>query len=432
MVKTPGWLVVLIICVIPILLWSQNGPLIQRFSSPLVTLLSLGQIAALLGLSLFCLSIILSGRFKFFESLFGGMNRVYIAHHIIGGLAFISLLFHPALIISTYLFTSAKSALRLLLPSVSNWPLNFGLAAHFLLTSLLIITFYSRLPYHIWRLTHKFLGLTLFLASLHAFFIPSDISSFFPLRIYMLSLVTLSLSIHVYRTVLGRFLVRRTPYRVNSINPLAGGSVTQIVFTPVDKPIKFDPGQFIFINLKDNKLSETHPFSINSPPDSPNITIAAKAIGDYTRELPSLKPKTTALIEGPFGRFSYLYYPQKNHIWIAGGIGITPFMSMASSLPNRPDYQIDLYYSVKDKSEAVYLNELLGLAKSLPNLRLSPHFTSLSGRLDAQTILKSSSARISPAIFICGPPPMMENLRNQFHQLGIPHHKIHTEEFSLQ
>lgn len=426
----PGWTLTIFLCLVTLFLWGLAAPLSARFSSLPLTLLSLGRISGLVGLTLFSLNVIYSSRLKFLESLFGGMNRVYVAHHTTGGIAFILLLLHPVFILGSYLYFSLPSAVSLLL-DMTSLPLVFGRTALFLLTALLVLTFYIRLPYQIWRFTHKFLGGVLFIGGLHAFLIPSDLSSYPPLKYFQIALAAMALTLWVYRTVLGRFLVPRRHFRVTSVHPENSGLAHEIILSSVDnQPVSFYPGQFIFISFDQPGFTETHPFSLTSLPGSKEISICAKDSGDYTHRLGRLQTRTIARLEGPFGRFSYLLYPRPRQVWIAGGIGITPFISMARHLSD-PKYRIDLYYTAKNPREAVFLNRLKDLARTKPGLRLTAHYSDTAGRLTADRIIRQSGSPENTEYFICGPSPMMTSLRRQLNKIGVRHSRIHTEEFSI-
>ena len=187
-----GWLIIFLLCLIPIVIWSLSSPLIERFNSFYGVLTSIGQITGLLGLSMYALSLFLSGRFKFTEDFFGGMNKVYIAHHLLGGLSFILVMIHPLTLSFAYLPFSIQSVITYILPG-SDWAINFGIISLLLTMVLLFITFFTNLPYEIWRTTHKFMGLTSSIGIIHIFLVSSDISRDPLLKAYMLFLVLLGI-----------------------------------------------------------------------------------------------------------------------------------------------------------------------------------------------------------------------------------------------
>src|SRR6185436_3048157 len=88
------------------------------------------------------------------------------------------------------------------------------------------------------------------------------------------------------------------------------------------------------LSIRAGEISnQFHPFSITSAPAERTLRITVKAIGDYTNALRRLLDEgAEAIVEGPFGSFSNAGLPQPRQIWAAGGIGVTPFLSMARSL----------------------------------------------------------------------------------------------------
>jgi predicted ferric reductase len=379
---------------------------------------------------LFAESLILSARIPFFEPLFGGMNRVYIAHHILGGAAFLFLMVHPVSLAAVYIQNSWVSAALFLLPGQS-WEINLGIASLLSLMALLIVTYYLYLPYELWRYTHKFLGAVFFLGILHTFFISSDISWYMPLRQYLLILSALGIVAFLYRSVFGRIFVPTYTYTVTKVHHMAN-DVVELILQPVGKRIlNFVPGQFVFVTFVGPGIErETHPFSMSTPPMKSGFRLSIKTLGDYTSWLPNIPVGTTVRVEGPYGRFSYLYERNRSYIWIGGGIGITPFVSMAYSL-EPGSCQADVYYATTTSDEAVYMPALTSLVSANPDLRVIPWYSKEQGRLTAELVSRTSKDFRTRDIFICGPPPMMHALKKQFIALGVPSGRIHMEEFGM-
>ncbi len=422
-----GLFFIVFLSALPLIFWASLKPISERFSSFPIALTSLGQIAGLTGMALFALALILSSRLKFFEDYFGGLDKLYFTHKTAGIAAFVFLLFHPLFLAGSYFFVSAREAALFLLPS-DNWTLNFGIFSLLLMILLVILIFFVKLPYQVWKFSHKFMGLSFFLAGLHAFLVPSDISRAMPLKIYMFSLSFTGLVFYFYRAVLGKFLVKKTEYEVKSVR-LLGGQIMEIEMLPKNQPIEFLSGQFVFVQFFQKGISrEVHPFSIGSSPKNQTLKIAVKILGDYTAQLKNLKSGALAKVEGPFGKFFSRGLSDKKQIWIAGGIGITPFLSKARA--GDFDREIDLYYCVNDEKEAVFLGELLEISKNSNYFKAAPFFSSDRGFLTASLVEKSSGLK-GKDIFLCGPPLMMRNLKKQFKELGVPGENIHSEEFQL-
>ncbi len=449
-----GWMVTLVVCLIPIILWLSMTPISVRFYDLSIGLSSVGKITGIIGIVLYALNLVYSTRLRFLENWFGGLNRVYIAHHVVGGLALIFLCIHPLFLSLGLIKSSLYEAAMQLIPNglspvsalfdsnhefhvevLEQWALFFGIIAFWGMVGLLIITFFVKLPYRLWLFTHKFLGLAFFLAGLHVLLISSDTSRNALLRYYVIGLSILGLGAFIYKSLLGKILIRKYKYYVDKVQTV-GGNVTQLELRPVDLPITYQPGQFVFVRFlysgADKVTAEWHPFSISSAPHEQNLRLSIKALGDYTKAMPQLKPGAIAEVEGAYGKFSFKGFKNPNQIWIAGGIGITPFLSMAKSLPSS-GYKIDLYYSVKTISELINFNELVAVHElNKECFRFIPYVADKKPQLlNADFIEKTSQGLQSKEIFICGPPPMMKALKKQLKDKQVLSSVIHTEEFAM-
>lgn len=447
-----GWGVTILLCLVPVYFWAQIHPVstIHGFVS---IMLNLGRVTGLVGMVMYALNLVYATRLRFLERFFGGLNRVYIAHHLLGGLALIFLSFHPLFLALRYVTTSLKQAALLLLPNgltplegvfnrssiyhsglLEQWAIFLGIIAFWGMVGLLLVTFFVKLPYRVWLFTHKFLGVAFFLAGLHVLFITSDTSTHAGMKYFMLTISAIGIIAYVYRTLVGRILIRKYEYTVDDVRVVAG-NVTQLRMRPVKEHMMYKPGQFVFIRFRNAgmKLSrEWHPFSISSGTKDGYLQLSVKGLGDYTNSLIQIKPGAIADIEGAYGRFTYTNTKNPNQIWVAGGIGITPFLSMARSLPDS-GFRIDLYYSVKTASELIDWQDLHDIASAKNgNFRVIPYVgDKQQGHLGVDYIETTSGGIKGKDIFMCGPPPMMQSLRKQFKQKGVPGTSLHSEEFAM-
>lgn len=422
-----GPTVITVLAIIPILLIYPY----LSFSTFTLLLLSLGQVSAVAGITLYSINFILSLRLKEFEPYFGGLNRMYIVHHISGGIAFLLILLHPIFIAWSYISISMEVAIEVLWPGISNLAITFGELALLVTSIVLIITLYIKLEYNLWKSIHKYLGLALLFVFIHVVFTGSLMQSIPVLKYYILTFLVSAIFSFIYRTLLGRFLIKKAEFNVVKVNRL-NTNVTELSFMPVNNSFTYDAGQFVFLEFRlPGVLKESHPFSLLSKSDSLPIMIAVKSEGEYTNEIKNIKVGSKLLIEGPFGMFSYAFHPLKNQIWIAGGIGITPFVGMAQSLKPEDGINVHLFYSVKEESEAIYTDVFKRLAKTNPSFKYTLHISDKSGRIDAHIIKKTLGGIAKQSVFICGPSRMMKSLREQFVKEGIKSQKIYSEEFSL-
>ncbi len=427
--KNIVWSLILIMAILPVFRWVQISPLQYRFLDFSATMASIGQITALLGMMLFSISLILSGKFMVLDRYLHGLDNVYSKHHILGAISFSLLLFHPLFLAFRFLPISTKDAALFLLPGASQ-SINYGIVSLFLLIILIALTFFVCLAYHRWKMSHTLMIVVAFFAILHSITTASDISRDPFLRTYILGFSFLGFSASFHQAFLSRYIRKKYIYIVKKISQVGSGTV-EIEMSPKNDRLNFNAGQFIFISFSSKSISpETHPFSISSSENDPNLRISIKSLGDFTRNISYTEIGTEVRIEGPYGKFSRNNSKSKDQIWIAGGIGITPMLSMARSLRNNSS-RIDLYYGVKNKQEAAFLDELLGISKSHPNFKVIGWFSDEKGHLNGNAIFEMSENLANKDIFLCGPAPFMQSIRAQLIDLGISESRIHWELFNL-
>jgi predicted ferric reductase len=423
--------IILAIVAIPLLVWFSMFPLGVRFGSASSVFHSMGQISGLLGMALFSVNLVLSARLKFFDKYFEGLNTTYLKHHLIGGISLILLLVHPVTLALMYVSSSVYSAAVFLIPSFGRTDILIGEAALAIMIVTLVITFYGRLKYDLWKLTHKFLGVAFLFSLIHILLVTSDISGNLFLKLYFVTLGLISIGCYVYRSIISKYLVKRTEFTIKEINKLANDS-TEIILDTGGEVFKYYSGQFVFLKVEGSQLSsEEHPFSLASSPRENNVRLIIKNLGDYTSKIGSLHVGCGVTLEGPYGKFSYNFTKGKSFIWIAGGVGITPFIGMAKDLREDTGINVDLYYSEGEGKEHIFNEDFLGIAKSQNNFRFFPYISKVRGRITADYIESKSGSIRGKKIFICGPKGMMKSLRSQFVKKGLSSEDVITEEFGF-
>ena len=422
-------IVIVVLALVPIVEWFLMEPMSLRFFDLNSITTSFGQITGLLGMILFSLNLILSNRSRFFDRMFSGLHHFYNYHKQLGMLSFCMILFHPILLMVKYLVNSVHSAALFLLPGV-NFAVTVGIIALLLMIILLVITIYTKIKYHIWRFSHKFMVIVFIFVILHTILISSDVSNNMFLRYYILFFAFVGLALGAYRSFFRKMFNKDFEFKVVKVNIL-NNSIAEIEIEPVDRKMEFRSGQFVFIRFVGVGISsEPHPFSIASFTGDDNLKIVIKSLGDYTSTINKLTPGMLAKVEGPFGSFYEKNNSIRKEIWIAGGVGITPFLSMARSIGNI-NHNIDLYYCLKNGSEAVLLNELNAISLSNNKFRVLPWYSDSQGFINSDIIEKGSNGLGNTDIYMCGPPSFMKIMQSQFISKGVEKSSIYFEEFNF-
>ncbi len=399
-------------------------------------MLGISQISALLAITFLSLNYMISTRARWVEKLFDGLDTAYVAHHNIGGMALLFMLTHPILLIIKVIPNLELANIYLLPSSVPSY--STGIIGLYLYIILLLITYTTKIPYHIWVMTHRFMGIPLLFISAHVALISSDVSRYLPLRVWILGILTISIASYFYKRFLYPYLAQKATYVITDKNIKEG--LVEIYFKPKGKSLQIFPGQFVFAKFRSaNIISEEHPFSISSTGESDEIRLAIKSAGDYTSKVSELQVGEEAVLIGPHGKFgeNLMENRNKDMIWVAGGIGITPFISMLNhEIKKGLDRKVTIIYSLSDLKSGNYVDELSMMIKGIRNISLVVHNSSENGRLDIDKLLSNKELEDydlkRTKVFMCGPKGMMKALTGGLVMKAVAPWNIITEDFNLR
>ena len=377
------------------------------------------QFMGILALIAMSITQVIATRAFFVEWIFGGLDRSYILHKWLG--------------ISSLVFLLVHDTVDAEMPGLGRQNLleefaeTLGELSLYGLIMLVVITVATFIPYHLWKWTHRAMGAFFAAGALHYLFILKPFKNGDPLGLYVTAICVLGLLAYAWRLLPARLRPSRS-YKVASIEKT--GNATSVSFAPNGRPMRHRAGQFAFVSFAGQ---EPHPFTISSAPrEDGRIRMSAAQLGDYTSGLDrKITTGMNARFEGPFGHFER-YKPAKPQLWIAAGIGITPFLAWAQELADS-DAPVHLVYCVKSRSEAAHLDELEVLAKVKANLSLTLHVSSTEGRANAEVILWETGLKPSGLVVsFCGPRDMRESLKADFAKLGVRGRNFRYEEFEIR
>lgn len=425
-----GQLILISLVLIPVLIWVSVDGVRSILGTPGVAVASLGKATALMGAALYLFLPVLSMRYDFITRLFGGINRAHKLHLYGGKISFFLITAHPIFLgIGRLMLGSSLS-------TIWDWTsllLLSGIVAFVIFAATVAMSIYSHIKHQRWLVVHHLFGWLIPLFFLHGLLADNKLLNIKGLFWYYTLLGIVGFAAFLYRSVFARYFMRRFSYEVCEVNHLSD-SVIEVVLKPTAIPISFEPGQFAYISFVFPGIDpEAHPFSFSNSNNGPYVRFTIKNLGDDTARLRDVTPGTQAFIEGPYGNFSYKNTKNMNQIWIAGGIGITPFLSMARSFSGHKEYDIRFYYGTESFEEAVFLQEFIDITRHLPeNFHTTVVSKQVSGFVTAE-FLKGSLGKLEIFdYFICGPPGMMKSLVSQLTGAGVPIEQIHIESFSMR
>lgn len=404
-------------------------------ASPGAVLNFLGRLTGIGGLSLMLVAAVLSCRVPGFDKPFGGLTKLWRTHHRLAAAAFVLLLAHPLLLAFAAAEVRLDIAFDTLFPQWQRWALWLGWASLLLLMVFLApsFKFFGEPHYQRWKHLHRLAAPAVILALAHSLYLARTLP--WPLdAIIWLGLAALAVAAIGYRFVYGRTLGRRR-YRVRQVSRPAN-NVVELSLTSDGKPLRYDAGQFVYLTPFDPTLQagrgEEHPYTLSSAPGEPELRIAIKDLGDASRAIQHITPGSEVAVEGPYGAFFPTAEAAAPELWIAGGIGITPFLARARQLAHSgAAADAVLIFCVQDEARALFFDELQQLAEGNSGLRLHMHYFYQHGPLDLEFLHQACPDAAARTVYACGPEPLLNAVHHLARRVGIPHSRIVTEEFNL-
>ena len=377
----------------------------------------IGEIFSSWVVTVFAANFLMATRAKWVERLFGGLDKMYLIHRRSAIIAVCLLLLH-------FIFVP-----RDLTEFNPGKPLGFYALILILLGVIIsaVPYFKRKIPYNKWLNIHKLMGVFYVMAVMHGFMVFSLIKELPITRVYVFGMSILGIAAWIYRAFLYNLFNKKLDYSISDIRSL-DKTTAELILKPSTVALNFTAGQFAFFTFPAISKKEQHPFTISSHPSEKDLRLTIKGLGDYTDDIADkLKAGDGVKVEGPFGHFTNQYIDKKDQIWIAGGIGITPFLSLAKDISNQ---KIKLFWCVSSQSEAGNKAELELLAADNPNFEFILWSSGDKGYLNADGLGISDFQKY--AYLICGPEALKESLMKQLKVRGVNKYDIFDEEFSFR
>ncbi|MCG5233809.1 ferric reductase-like transmembrane domain-containing protein [Xanthobacter oligotrophicus] len=390
------------------------------------------------GLAIMGLQFGITARFRYVTEPWGE-DVIYHFHRRISLFAVALVLVHPAIMFAV------QPELRAI-PDIGEIPL--GAAASFISVGALVVLVVTalwrvrlRIPYEWWHLSHIALALTAVTGGLihmvgWGFYLADPWK-----RALWIGLVLFWVALLFYvRLVKPLFMLRR-PYRVSEVRHERGDTTT-LVMRPDGHPgFRFTPGQFGWLTVWGSPFRITgHPFSFSSSAavSDGRVEMSIRKLGDFTARISQVPVGQRVYLDGPYGAFT-IGNPADMHVLIAGGVGVTPMMSMIRTLADQGDRRpVILLYGSRDFEQITFREELEALKARLDltvvHVLSDPPegWTGERGHITAELLKRHlPEPYAAHEYFICGPGVMMDAIEKTLAGLGVPMSKYHSERYSF-
>ena len=418
-------------------------------AAPLVALASLNRVAdhmrvaevgvdcALVGLTILALQFVITARISWMEAPFG-LDVLLVFHRAMALLATMLLCVHPALV-------AREEGWSLLAGLHVHWYIWAGRLALALLLVQVIVSLARRLirlSYDRWRRLHNPIALAILTLGFgHSLAAGDDMHGG---AVFVWSAVmAVALGFWLYTHVARPRLLLRNSFRVIGVRSEARHVWTLTLEPRENRSFHFSPGQFQFLRFHGAEVPpEEHPFTIASSPTQPGrISLTIKQSGNFTAGIGRVRPGDRATVHGPFGRFSYILHPDEGDlVFVAGGVGITPLMSMLRYMRDRGEpRRVLLAYASRTAADVLFTSELEAMqVGGRPLLRVvhvladaPPSWLGETGRLDADRVVRLCGGIEGKAFYLCCPPPMTTALIRGLRRVGVSPRRIHLDYFSF-
>jgi predicted ferric reductase len=389
------------------------------------------------GLAMMGLQFGLTARFRHVTEPWGE-DVIYHFHRQISLVAVALVIAHPII-----LFIIRPELLALLNSITAPWRARFAALSTYSLIVLVVMALWRtrlKLSYETWHVSHMVLAVVAVGAGLvhmvgWSFYFGDPWK-----RALWIALTLFWIGLLLYVRIIKPLFVLRRPYRIAEVRQERGDSWTLVMRPDGHAGFRFRPGQFGWLTVYGSPFKiSSHPFSFSSSAESKDsVAMTIRNLGDFTSKIREVPVGKRVYLDGPYGAFT-TGNPADMHVLIAGGVGITPMLSMISTLADQGDKRpLVLLYGSKSWDEITFREELEALQKRV-NLKVvhvlenpPEGWTGERGFIDAEVFKRHLPPPYQEhEYFICGPGVMMDAIERALAELEVPISKYHSERYNF-
>ena len=392
------------------------------------------------GLAMLGVQFALTARFRRATAPFG-IDIVYYFHRYLAIAALVIVMAHWLLLRVWF-----PDALGSADPSVAPPAMTAGRVSLFLFVLVVLLSLVRRRlnwNYDHWRMLHALLAtVALALALWHLLGTGRYLDSVWRQALWA-AFGVVWVGLIGYVRLLRPWRVARAPWRVAAVRPEHGRVWTLVLEPPAGVQLAFAPGQFAWLSLRATPFAmREHPFSIASSAErGDHVELSIKELGDFTATIKSVQPGEAAWLDAPYGTFGIDWHPQsESSVFVAGGIGLAPILSMLRTLADRGDRRpLTLLYGNRVWERVAFREELEALGQRLslrvvhvllePPAEWNGERGFITQNVLARHLPVAVAERARCEYFLCGPTPMTTGVERALAALGVPGARVHSEIF---
>ncbi len=406
--------------------WFTNSNYLLTSTKSGDFLIALGRLAGLLTEFLILIQLLFISRFSSIEKEFG-FDKLIALHKKIGFFLVVFLISHPLLLTLGYAQSKNTSFINQFLNFQNNWENVLGatIASVVIIFTAIISMkrFRNKIPYEVWYFAHLPLYIAVAIAFGHQVNTGDMATGGAMFYWYLLNIVLFGILIS-YRFIKPAYIYFKHSFVIEKMVKENENVYSVYISGKNMNEYRFKSGQYASLIFLQKNMWFHHPFSFSDAYNGKYIRFTIKASGDFTSIIENLKIGTRVWIDGPLGAFTLEKSIQNKYLFIAGGIGITPILSIIKSLKNK-DNSV-LLYSNKNEDKICFKKEITDTGAETHYFNTNI----INNRINIQSIVNTCPDYKDRDIYICGPEQMTLSLVRSLENIGVQHEQIHFDIFS--